>query len=274
MATAVKEAERIRTLVHTDSKEAMRVEKGTYVGILAGTGLIAIAILRGGDPGLFLNINSALIVLGGTLATTFIAFSSRRILRMLPVILHAFKKETRRTTDYVDDVMLLASNYRTGGMKKLESREENLENRFLRSGVSMIVDGYSSREINEILDREIASMIERHHAGQKILRFMAMQAPVFGMCGTLIGLIQMLMHLDDPAKIGPYLATALITTFYGLILANLVITPLVAKLHSKTEHETLINKALRVGVLGIHDRLNPQKIRKNMNSLLPPDQQR
>ncbi len=272
MATAVKEAER-PFIAHT-LKEETRVEKGTYVGILAGTGLIAIAILRGGEPGLFLNLNSALIVLGGTLATTFIAFSSRRILGMLPVVLHAFKKDTTPTREYVDKVMDLASNYRSGGMKRLESREEKLENRFLRSGVAMIVDGYSAREINEILDREIASMIERHHSGQKILRFMSMQAPVFGMCGTLIGLIQMLMHLDDPSKIGPYLATALITTFYGLILANLVITPIVAKLNAKTEHETLINKALRVGVLGIHDRLNPQKIRKNMNSLLPPDQQR
>ena len=274
MATAVKSEERFNRFTETDPAEDTSMDKGTYLGILAGSLLIVIAILRGGEPGVFLNLNSALIVLGGTIATTFIGFSSKRILRMIPVVLHAFRKNTHRPSEYVEEVMALASSYRSGGMKKLETREQNLENRYLRSGVAMIVDGYSAREIHEILDRELGSMIERHHSGQKILRFMSMQAPVFGMCGTLIGLIQMLMHLDDPSKIGPFLATALITTFYGLILANLVITPIVAKLHAKTEYETLINKAIRVGVLGIHDRMNPQKIRKNMNSLLPPDQQR
>ncbi len=274
MGTAVKEAPSISDISQDEYRENHRLDMGTFLGILSGVCLIVLAILRGGDPGVFLNLNSALIVLGGTIATTFIAFPFKRIMGMVPVVINAFKPDVYQPAEYVEDIMALATKYRTGGMKQLESEEAFLDNRFLRNGITMVVDGFNAREIHEILDRELTAMIDRHNAGQKILRFMAVQSPVFGMCGTLIGLIQMLMHLDDPSKIGPALATALITTFYGLLLANLIITPIVAKLHSRTESEAMLNKAIRVGILGIHDRINPQKIRRNMNALLPPDQQR
>ena len=103
---------------------------------------------------------------------------------------------------------------------------------------------------------------------------MSVQAPVFGMAGTLIGLIQMLMHIDNPDTIGPALATALITTFYGLLLANLVMTPLATKLATRTEMESTLFRAIRVGVMGIHERTNPQRIQRTMNALLPPSMQR
>jgi len=103
---------------------------------------------------------------------------------------------------------------------------------------------------------------------------MAVQSPIFGMGGTLIGLVQMLMNIQNPETIGPSLATALITTFYGIMFANLIITPVVAKLSHRTENETLLCKVIRVGIMGIHDRTNPQKIKRNMNALLPPDQQK
>lgn len=274
MATIAKNIPSIASISQMNIREDSGIDTGTLLGILSGVLLIVIAIFRGGDPGAFLSLNSALIVLGGTLATTFIAFSSQKILGIIPVVINAFKPDVYQPADYIDDIMVMATKYRTGGLKKLESQEELLDNRFLRTGVSLVVDGYSAREIHEILEREITSMADRHNAGQKILRFMAVQAPVFGMAGTLIGLIQMLMHLDNPELIGPSLATALITTFYGLILANLILTPIVAKLSTRTESEIMLNKATRVGILGIHDRINPQKIKRNMNSLLPPDQQK
>jgi len=276
MSTEIaKEYEPVAEFIPGDSaREEGRMDKGTLMGVLSGIILIAIAIFRGGESGLFINMNGALIVLGGTFATTFIAFPAVKIRMMIPVVINAFKPDTYHPADYVDEIINLSTKYRSGGGKNLEIYEGFVKNRYLRNGVAMIVDGYSTREIYEIMDRELLSLIERHNAGQKILRFMAVQAPVFGMCGTLIGLIQMLINVNDPSTIGPSLATALITTFYGLILANLVITPIVAKLSSRTESEAMLYKALRVGILGIHERVNPHKIRKNMNSLLPPDQQR
>ncbi|MFQ5671547.1 MAG: motility protein A [Nitrospinales bacterium] len=273
MATAVKEAT-VKGLSNEEVARPGGMDMGTVFGILAGVGLIMTAIIRGGSAEAFINVNGMFIVLGGTMATSFIAFPSKKILGMFPIIVNAFKPDVHHPTDYIDEIMNLVTKYRSGGMKQLESAEGLLDNRFLKEGVIMVVDGYNVREINEVMERQISSLIERHNQGQKILRFAAVQAPIFGMAGTLIGLIQMLMHLNDPATIGPGLAVALITTFYGLMLANLIISPIVAKLNTRTENEAMLIKAIRVGVLGINEKLNPQKIQRNMNSLLPPDQQR
>ncbi|QPJ66123.1 MAG: biopolymer transporter ExbB [Candidatus Nitrohelix vancouverensis] len=274
MATATKEAEGVADVRQRGDAQAAQpetgIDTGTLLGTLGGTFLIITAIIRGGDPEVFVNINGMLIVIGGTLATSFIAFPSKKILVMFPVIYNAYRPDNQTPADHVDSIMKLATKYRSGGMKQLENEEGKIDNPYLKNGIAMIVDGYNGREIHEILDRELTSLVERHNSGQKILRFMAVQAPVFGMAGTLIGLIQMLMHIDDPSTIGPALATALITTFYGIIVANLIITPIVAKLASKTDAESLTYKIIRVGVLGIHDRNNPQKIQRNMNTMLPP----
>lgn len=275
MATAVKESESLSGLMEGERpNQESRIDVGTILGTMLGVALIGWAIVRGGDPETFLNLNAVLIVFGGTMATAFIAYPSRRIFSLIRVIINAYRPEEQSLAHHVDQIIQLATKYRTGGIKRLKNEEDNLDSRFLKIGVGMIVDGYNAREIHEILDREMNAMIERHQRSQKILQFMAVQAPIFGMGGTLIGLVQMLMHIENPETIGPSLATALITTFYGIMLANLIITPVVAKLNHRTENEALLCKVIRVGIMGIHDRTNPQKIRRNMNALLAPDQQR
>ena len=275
MATATEEAKGVVEETEKEERQELTgIDTGTLMGLLVGIFLIVVAIIRGGDAGIFINLNSFLIVIGGTIATGFIAFPSKKIMVMFPVIKNAFKPDLYEPEEYVDDIMRLAAKYRSGGMKQLENAESQLDNRFLKSGIAMIVDGYNSKEIHEIMEREMATMQERHTSGQKILRFMAVQAPVFGMAGTLIGLIQMLMHIDNPDTIGPALATALITTFYGLLLANLIMTPLAQKLSTRTEAESTLFRAIRIGVMGIHDRVNPQRIQRTMNALLPPSMQK
>ncbi|MBC8286962.1 MAG: MotA/TolQ/ExbB proton channel family protein [Nitrospinae bacterium] len=274
MATATQEAQGTAAAAAQEDRQDTGIDTGTLMGVLAGIFLITVAIIRGGDAGVFININSALIVLGGSIATAFIAFPAKKITTLMPVLYNAFKPGVYEPEDYVDDIMRLASKYRSGGMKQLENEEGKVDNRFLKNGIAMIVDGYNAKEIHELMDRELNSMLDRHNSGQKVLRFMSVQAPVFGMAGTLIGLVQMLMHIDDPSTIGPALATALITTFYGLMLANLVLTPLAAKLSMRTDMEGVLGRSIRVGIIGIHDRVNPQKIQRNMNALLPPAQQR
>ena len=274
MATATQEAQGTAADAAQEERQDTGIDTGTLMGVLSGVFLITVAIIRGGDAGVFININSALIVVGGSIATAFIAFPAKKITTLMPVLYNAFKPGVYEPEDYVDDIMRLASKYRSGGMKQLENEEGKVDNRFLRNGIAMIVDGYNAKEIHELMDREMNAMLDRHNSGQKVLRFMSVQAPVFGMAGTLIGLGQMLMHIDDPSTIGPALATALITTFYGLMLANLVLTPLAAKLSMRTDMEGILGRSIRVGIIGIHDRVNPAKIQRNMNALLPPDQQR
>ncbi len=274
MATATQEAQGTAADLEQEDRQDAGIDTGTLMGVLAGIFLVAVAIIRGGDAGVFININSALIVLGGSIATAFIAFPAKKITTLMPVLYNAFKPGIYEPEDYVDEILRLASKYRSGGMKQLENEEGKVDNRFLKNGIAMIVDGYNAKEIHELMDREMNAMLDRHNSGQKVLRFMSVQAPVFGMAGTLIGLVQMLMHIDDPSTIGPALATALITTFYGLMWANLVLTPLAAKLSMRTDMEGTLGKSIRVGIIGIHDRVNPQKIQRNMNALLPPAQQR
>ena len=274
MATATQEIRGTAADLAQEERADDGIDTGTLLGSLAGVFLITVAIIRGGDAEIFLNINSALIVIGGALSTSFIAFPSKKVLGMVPIVRNAFKPNVYEPEDYVDDITRLAATYRSRGMKQLENEESKVDNRFLKNGIAMIVDGYNAKEIHEIMERELNAMNERHNSGIKILRFMALQAPVFGMAGTLIGLVQMLMHLDDPSTIGPALATALITTFYGLMLANLIMTPLAAKLTTRTDMEAVLFKAIRIGIIGIHDRINPQKIQRSMNALLPPSQHR
>ena len=274
MATATQEIRGTAADLALEERADTGMDTGTLLGALGGIFLITVAIIRGGDAGIFININSALIVIGGSMATAFVAFPSKVVTGLIPIIKNAFKPGVYEPADYVDDIMRLASKYRSGGMKQLENEESLLDNRFLRNGIAMIVDGYNAKEIHELMERELNAMLDRHNTGVKIIRFIALQAPVFGMAGTLIGLVQMLMHLDDPSTIGPALATALITTFYGLMLANLIMTPLAAKLTSRTDMEGVLLKAIRIGIIGIHDRVNPQKIQRSMNALLAPSQQR
>ena len=274
MATATQEIRGTAADLAQEERADEGFDTGPLLGSIAGLFLITVAIIRGGDAGIFLNINSALIVIGGALSTSFIAFPSKKVLGMVPIIRNAFKPNVYEPEDYVDDITRLAAVYRSRGMKQLENEESKVDNRFLKNGIAMIVDGYNAKEIHELMERELNAMLERHNTGIKVIRFIALQAPVFGMAGTLIGLVQMLMHLDDPSTIGPALATALITTFYGLMLANLIMTPLAAKLSSRTDMESVLFKAIRVGIIGIHDRINPQKIQRSMNALLPPSQHR
>ena len=274
MATATQEIRGTAADLAQEERAETGMDTGTLLGSLAGLFLITVAIIRGGDAGIFLNINSALIVIGGALSTSFIAFPSKKVLGMVPIVRNAFKPNVYEPEDYVDDITRLAAVYRSRGMKQLENEESKVDNRFLKNGIAMIVDGYNAKEIHELMERELSAMLERHNTGIKVIRFIALQAPVFGMAGTLIGLVQMLMHLDDPSTIGPALATALITTFYGLMLANLIMTPLAAKLTSRTDMEAVLFKAIRIGIIGIHDRVNPQKIQRSMNALLPPSQHR
>jgi chemotaxis protein MotA len=247
---------------------------GTAIGFFAGISLIVMAILSGSNPEVFLNLTGALIVIGGTVATTFISYSPKKILGMIPVIFNAFKPDIHQPADYIDQIIILANKYRTGGVKTLESQEDLLDNFYLKESVAMVVDGMSVKEITETLEIEINSLKERHQLGQKILNFMGGQAPIFGMAGTLIGLIQMLMIMSDPKNIGPSLAVALITTFYGIMLANLIIYPLVGKLSTRTENEVRLIKAIKMGILGIHKKHNPHRIQQKMNALLPHDMRR
>ena len=170
MATATQEMQGTAADVAQEERADTGMDTGTLLGALGGIFLITVAIIRGGDAGIFININSALIVIGGSMATAFIAFPSKIVAGLIPIIGNAFKPGIYEPADYVDDIMRLASKYRSGGMKQLENEESKVDNRFLKNGIGMIVDGYNAKEIHELMERELSSMLDRHNAGIKVLR--------------------------------------------------------------------------------------------------------
>ncbi|VAW35352.1 Flagellar motor rotation protein MotA [hydrothermal vent metagenome] len=244
----------------------------TFVGVLLGTLLISVAIIRGGSALIFLNMDAAFITIGGTIAATLIAYPFKDVRRVFHVALNAFKKDIYPPRLFITTILNLAQIYRRGGLKKLETEEESLNNRFFRTGVELVVDGFNQQDIHSILEKERLYFSLRHESGEMIIRTMAKLAPAFGMAGTLIGLIQMMAVLNDPQSIGRPLAQAMVSTFYGLLLANLVLLPIAAKLKTRTDNELVLMRVIMDGVSGIHRKENPVKLERHLNSILPPNQ--
>ena len=143
---------------------------------------------------------------------------------------------------------------------------------FLRRGLTLVVDGISGDEAERTMLREADAIADRHYRASSVLRRAAEVAPAMGLIGTLVGLVQMLANLEDPASIGPGMAVALLTTFYGAILANVVLTPLVTKLERLSEEEALVNELCVLGVGSIGRQENPRRLETTINTLLPPSQ--
>lgn len=244
----------------------------TFGGVLLGVAFISTAILRGENSWVFLNMDAAFITVGGTIAASFIAYPFKDVRRLFHVAMNAFKKDIFPPGVFVERLLNLSRIYRLGGLKKLETEEDSLYNRSLRLGVELVVDGYEEKEIHSIMEKERIFLCLRHESGESIIRSMAKYAPAFGMAGTLIGLIQMLMMFDNPVGIGRPLSQALVSTFYGLLLANLVLLPLAAKLKRRTDNEIVLMRVITDGILGICRKENPSKLRRHLNAILPPSQ--
>jgi chemotaxis protein MotA len=141
-----------------------------------------------------------------------------------------------------------------------------VEDNFVRNGLQMAVDGANEEMLREILSDEIYFMKERHKFGYEVLNSMGLYAPAMGLIGTLIGLVQMLQKLNDPKAIGPAMAVALITTFYGAILANLIFIPLGGKLKRKSEKELLFKEVCINGIISIAKGENPKILESRLLS--------
>jgi chemotaxis protein MotA len=169
-------------------------------------------------------------------------------------------------------VLELAEVARRDGILKLQDFRDNYQDTaFLAKGIDMIIDGMDPKQAEVILYQDINGTVERHQKGVAILRKAAEIAPAMGLIGTLIGLVQMLGSLEDPAGIGPAMATALLTTFYGAMLAYIVFTPLASKLERNTREELLLKRLYAQGILSIGRKENPRRLEMLINTILPPE---
>jgi chemotaxis protein MotA len=244
------------------------MDLATIIGFVVATGVISTLILLGGSFGMFISDHALIVVFGGAIAATFIRFPLPQILLGFPTALKlVFSMRKVKTRDLVDEIGQLADIARKQGPLGLET--VNPSDRFLAKGVRQIADGYDAEFIRESLERERDLFLERLEEGEKIFRSIGDCAPAFGMVGTLIGMIEMFANMQDPSKLGPFMATALLATLYGALVANLFCLPIADKLHGKLLDEETNRTLIIDGILMIRDSKSPALVREMLLAYLP-----
>lgn len=242
----------------------------TILGILSATGLVLGAIFMGSGLNVFINIPALCIVLGGTIGVTLIAYPLKDFLSVIKVVQKALFTKNISATELISKFTDFANKTRKEGILSLESEINEVKDEFLKKGVQLSIDGLEPQQIQHILDTEIDFVRDRHKLGADIFTSMGTFAPAMGMIGTLIGLVQMLQSMDDPSTIGPAMAVALLTTFYGSLMANIGCMPIAGKLKTRSKEEMLTKEMTIQGIISLSNGDNPRILEQKLLAFLPP----
>ncbi|MDD4843553.1 MAG: motility protein A [Anaerotignum sp.] len=242
----------------------------TFVGIIMGLALCIFGIgLK--DLGNFWDVKSIFIVIGGTLAALIASYPAR-VLKQLPKQFKILLKNPYNAMEFIDQLHELAIIARKSGLLALEEKANTMQDPFFREGLMLIVDSTTPQQVNEILDNTLEHIEERHSEIIEFYEKGAGYAPAFGMVGTLIGLVNMLMsmNMEDGADgISSNMGVALITTLYGSVLANLFFMPIAKKLRVRSDEEILCRKIIIEGILAIQAGENPNFLKEKLITYLP-----
>lgn len=248
-----------------------RLDAATLVGLGAAAGVILVAMAAGGTLRAFLDPPSLLIVLGGTLAVTTASFSLGDVAAAWANAGRVLVQTTYDPRAVARQIMLLAEAARRAGPEMLKSMLPELRSEpFLHRCVSLITEGPPADDIESMLTAEVEAITTARAKSAAVLRRASEVAPAMGLIGTLVGLVQMLGGLSDPSTIGPAMALALLTTFYGAVLGNVVLAPLAAKLERNAEEDALVKTLYTIGAVSIARQENPRRLEMLLNTLLPP----
>lgn len=243
--------------------------------ILAG-GAVIFLIMAGsvlGKTSLVVNLQSFLMVLGGTLLSALLAFPLPTFTDLIHSLKHVYRHAAPDMSHTIQQITALARIRRSSGPRELSAQGEKADNRFLRKGIDLIADGYNLHEIQFIMEKEYELYFSSKESQINILNTMAKIAPAFGFLGTVLGLISILHTMGDPASIGQGMSLALLTTLYGLLFTNFIFLPMARKLSEHVKSEaTLLNIVLE-GLLGIAESKNPMAISHRLKSYLDANTQ-
>ena len=243
------------------------------LGLVTAFVLVISAMMWSGSLASFWNLPSVLIVLLGTMAVTTVSFSIAEAFSVIPLVFRTLFPPQRDSRRACERAMNLAEISRRAGVLALDTILPQLDNEpFLQRAVAMAVDGANPDQIQEVLQTEIEATTERMTRSANVLRRAAEVAPAMGLIGTLVGLIQMLSTLNDPNSIGPAMAVALLTTFYGAVMAYMVFAPIAAKVDRNAADERLIQEVYLVCATSIARQENPRQLETMLNTVLPPSQ--
>ncbi|UYG00089.1 MULTISPECIES: motility protein A [unclassified Halomonas] len=243
----------------------------TLIGIGASILLlVSVLFFTAESAASFINLPGLAIVITGTLAATFISYPLKEVVRVVRLVGLVFRRENTYVRDDIDELVSMARLWFKGDVRAVERELEHTRNPFLRTGIQLVIANTKEDEIFDMLRWRIARLKAREHAEAQIFRTMATYAPAFGMIGTLVGLVNMLEVMDagDLEVIGPRMAVALLTTFYGILLANLVFKPVAVKLERRTEERLITMNMVLEGISLITKRRLPSFIEETLNSFV------
>jgi chemotaxis protein MotA len=212
------------------------------------------------------------MVVGGSLSVTVMSYRPRDLKGMFKVMMRSFFFKLPTPQQEIERIIQYANLARKEGLLALESKLQEVDDRFFAKGIQLVIDGFSADTVRDIMDLEHSFQQQRHSMGKKMLETMATMAPAFGMIGTLVGLVQMLANMSDPAAIGSGMAVALLTTFYGAVIANVVMLPMAAKLDLRAKEEALLRSLMIEGIVAVQSGEKPQLIKEKLKGYLPPSE--
>ena len=242
----------------------------TIIGIVVSFGLMVWAILLGGPLSIFVDIPSVAIVFGGSIGVALINYPLADIIGMIAIVKKTVLIKEPDTNKLIAQLLDFAGKARKGGILSLQDQIDAIEDKFLVKALQMAVDGQEPAELKAILMTDIDNLAARHSYGSEILNTMGAIGPAMGMIGTLIGLVQMLQNMSDPAAIGPAMAVALLTTFYGAVLANILFIPMAGKLKARSSTEVLQKTVIAEGMDSILSGENPRVMEQRLHTYLAP----
>ncbi len=246
------------------------MDLATIVGIIGGLAMIVLAMVVGGDPIVYYNLPSVLIVLIGSLFVAMQSFTLEQFLGAFKIAGKAYANKSVDPEAIIEEIVELADSARKGGLLSLEGKEVSHE--FLNKGIQLLVDGHDPDVVRAMLNMDIKLTKERHERGASIFGKIGEVSPAMGMIGTLIGLVGMLAVLDDPRAIGPQMAVALLTTLYGSIMANVIAIPIQDKCLLRAEEEEMVQRMIRDAMLAIQGGQNPRIVEQSLKTYLPAGQ--
>ena len=259
---------------------------GTFIGLLAGISIIILGFLSaGGEIAWFWNFNSILIVLGGTFAATMVNLPLKAVTNIFNILKNVFRAEDYDYTGIIEEVVNKATKARKDGLLSLEADLSGMKDGFFKNGIELAINEKDTKRLRTFLNLEMNNIQSRHIAGQELFLYMASYAPAFGMLGTVLGLIIMMMNFttggadidlganysvaDRFSELLRGMGLALITTFYGVFMANMIFLPIGGKLKRRSENEMMLKNIVVEGIISIHAREHPILIREKLMTFVP-----
>lgn len=250
-----------------------KADLATILGATFAIGLIAAAIIAGQSNANFFNVPSLLIVLFGTMAATAISYTPEELAKAGNIIAKSTMRRVQPPGLLASSLLDMAVVAKKKGILALSNYDSEMaKDSFLMRAIQMVVDGYNPEDVERLLTQEIDALAERHRRSASVTRRASEVAPAMGLIGTLVGLVQMLADLENPEAIGPAMAVALLTTFYGAILGTVIMAPLAVKLEKNSTDETLIKSLITTAAVSIARQENPRRLEMLLNSELPPSE--